>query len=58
MVSSRGFLDQPAPGALPPGLRLGGKLTSFEPGALYLTEKSIRATLIAQGAVSLTVDGL
>ena len=37
----QGFLDQPAPGALPPGLRLGGKLTSFEPGALYLTEHAI-----------------
>ncbi len=52
------FLDQPPPGALPPGLRLGGKLTTFEPGALYLTEKSIRATLIAKGAVSLTVEEL
>ncbi len=54
----QGFLDKPAPGALPPGLRLGGKLTTFEPGALYLTEKSIHATLVAKGAVSLTVDEL
>ena len=54
----QGFLDQPTPGALPAGLRLGGKLTSFEPGALYLTEKSIRATLIATGAVQLTVAEL
>jgi Domain of unknown function (DUF4403) len=54
----QGFLDKPVPGALPPGLRLGGKLTTFEPGALYLTEKSIRATLIAKGAVQLTVEEL
>lgn len=57
-VLIQGFLDKPAPGALPPGLRLGGRLTTFEPGALYLTEKSIRATLVAKGAVSLTVDEL
>ena len=54
----QGFLDKPTPGALPPGLRLGGKLTTFEPGELYLTEKAIRATLIAKGAVQLTVDEL
>ena len=54
----QGFLDKPTPGALPPGLHLGGKLTTFEPGALYLTETAIRATLVAKGAVSLTVDEL
>lgn len=54
----QGFLDKPTPGALPPGLRLGGRLTDFYPGALYLTESSIRATLVAKGAVSLRVDEL
>ncbi len=52
------FLDKPAPGALPPGLRLGGKLTEFYPGALYLTDKSIKATLVAKGAVQLRVEAL
>lgn len=52
----QGFLDQPPAGALPKGIRIGGKLTTFEPGALYLTEKSIRATLVAKGAVNLKLE--
>lgn len=52
----QGFLDQPPAGALPKGLRIGGKLTTFEPGTLYLTEKSIRATLVAKGAVNLKLE--